>query len=432
MKLNKKFFTVKSYKCNISSMKDIRTIFFFGVICFSMLMILTGCNNSEQTNTSQPDKTVSETKLETQIITKAKNRSLEIANFYKSIYVKAEKTTSDTFPNETTIPQKDIYEIESLLIEQGYSVINTDNKYPAYLENNEGFYSFWKSVCENKKAEQEFITVTETGGLYYSLMLYSNGEKNRVFISVDWDKNNEPMVSSNEYQTITDWELSDKGDFYYKSYFTGVPFDDYALIRLKPVDKTLYDLTDKYISPIGYLSNNMFVCDWTSDDYGDLAFNDLLEFFYKVKYNAYFNAQDYESIYEPYYHSNIPAELYEKTVFPYFDISLEEFRVRSLYDAEHNTYPWQEICCENVTYYPSVEPEVIRYQDNKDGTFTLTVNARCNDYKTDRLFTHEVIIRPLSDDEYKYLSNHITYRSDFELPPNYPRLPPLRINNASE
>ena len=86
MKLNKKFFTVKSYKCNISSMKDIRTIFFFGVICFSMLMILTGCNNSEQTNTSQPDKTVSETKLETQIITKAKNRSLEIANFYKSIY----------------------------------------------------------------------------------------------------------------------------------------------------------------------------------------------------------------------------------------------------------------------------------------------------------------------------------------------------------
>ena len=195
MKLNKKFFTVKSYKCNISSMKDIRTIFFFGVICFSMLMILTGCNNSEQTNTSQPDKTVSETKLETQIITKAKNRSLEIANFYKSIYVKAEKTTSDTFPNETTIPQKDIDEIESLLIEQGYSVINTDNKYPAYLENNEGFYSFWKSVCENKKAEQEFITVTETGGLYYSLMLYSNGEKNRVFISVDWDKNNEPMVS---------------------------------------------------------------------------------------------------------------------------------------------------------------------------------------------------------------------------------------------
>ena len=176
----------------------------------------------------------------------------------------------------------------------------------------------------------------------------------------------------------------------------------------------------------------MFVCDWTSDDYGDLAFNDLLEFFYKVKYNAYFNAQDYESIYEPYYHSNIPAELYEKTVFPYFDISLEEFRVRSLYDAEHNTYPWQEICCENVTYYPSVEPEVIRYQDNKDGTFTLTVNALCNDYKTDRLFTHEVIIRPLSDDEYKYLSNHITYRSDFELPPNYPRLPPLRINNASE
>lgn len=226
--------------------------------------------------------------------------------------------------------------------------------------------------------------------------------------------------------------INDK-DFYYQVvYPPRVPFDDYALVRLAPMDKTLYDLTEKYIAPIGYLSNNMFVSNWTSEDYGNLSFNDLLEFFYKVRNNDYFYARDYESVREPYYYSYIPASLFENTIMPYFDISLQEFRERSLYDSEKGIYPWQEICCDNVTYYPTVEPEVVNYQNNENGTFTLTVNVRCNDYKTDRLFTHEVVIRHLEDGGYQYLSNKITYKSEIELPPNKPRLLPQRTNNIVE
>ena len=73
--------------------------------------------------------------------------------------------------------------------------------------------------------------------------------------------------------------------------------------------------------------------------------------------------------------------------------------------------------------------EVIKYQDNNDGTITLTVNARCNDFKTPCLFTHEVTIRIINDSEYHYLSNKITYKSEHELPPNRPRLPPQRANS---
>ena len=166
-----------------------------------------------------------------------------------------------------------------------------------------------------------------------------------------------------------DWELITETDFYYQIiYPPRVPFEDYAFVRLKPMDKTLYDLTEKYISPIGYLSNNMFVSEWNYNDYGHLSFNDLLEFFYRVRNDDFFYEDNFETVREPYFHTYIPAELFEETVLPYFDISLQEFRKRSLYDSEKNVYPWQEICCDNVTYYPSVEPEVVSCKENDDNT----------------------------------------------------------------
>ena len=69
-------------------------------------------------------------------------------------------------------------------------------------------------------------------------------------------------------------------------------------------------------------------------------------------------------------------------------------------------------------------------KENDDNTITLTVNVRCNDYKTDKLFTHEVVIRELDNGQYQYLSNKITYKSDIELPPDRPRLPEQREENT--
>ncbi len=109
--------------------------------------------------------------------------------------------------------------------------------------------------------------------------------------------------------------------------------DDYNLVRLAPVDKTLYDLNIKYVDPIGYHSNNLFLCDWDSSNYGYMSFNDLLEYFYKMQKNDYLYAKDFPSSRNPYY-CYIPAQLFENTILPYFDISLDDFRVRTLYDSE--------------------------------------------------------------------------------------------------
>lgn len=430
-----KNFTHKSYICNISTVLKLSLLSFVILISF---FSLTACDTSSTDDNSIDEATIDlETDApnsdEKKAIEKAESRSLEIASIYKEIYINAEKTISDeNYGGQTIISQDVVDEIESLLIEQGYSVMNSNSQYPSYLENSDCFYEFWESVCNNKDAEQEIISVSETGGIFYSILQFSDGKSHRTSISLNWNSDNEPEVSYSEYVENDDWSLTDRGNFYYKSSITGVPFDDYLLIRLKPVDESMYDLAEKYITPIGYLSNNMFVSEWSYQDYSNLSFNDLFEFLYKVKNNDYFYHYDYENISAPYWHINIPASLFEETIMPFFDIPLQEFRERSLYDSETNNYPWQEICCENVTFYPTVEAEVTNYQENADGTFMLTVNARCNDYKTDCLFTHEVTIRPLENGDYQYLSNKITYKSDITMPPNNPRLPPQQINDIQQ
>lgn len=432
MKLNKTyFFDLKSYVCNI---RDCKKLFRSSVLLLIILAILCagcGCSSTPTDKVEGTDEEGARTNIEQQTLNLAKERSIEIATLYKELYANAEKSNSDYYYNQTVIPQSVVDEIENLLIDKGYPVMNSDSKYPSFLENSESLYEFWDKVSKNEDSEQELISIALTGELYYTALHHIDGKKYRDFVGVGWSEDNKPTITTETHTEIMDWELITETDFYYQIiYPPRVPFEDYAFVRLKPMDKTLYDLTEKYISPIGYLSNNMFVSEWNYNDYGHLSFNDLLEFFYRVRNDDFFYEDNFETVREPYFHTYIPAELFEETVLPYFDISLQEFRKRSLYDSEKNVYPWQEICCDNVTDYPSVEPEVVSCKENDDNTITLTVNVRCNDYKTDKLFTHEVVIRELDNGQYQYLSNKITYKSDIELPPDRPRLPEQREENT--
>ena len=357
---------------------------------------------------------------------KFENESLKIATLYKDLYIKSEKNESDYIQYDFILNQDDIDNIENFLISKEYPVINSDEKYPEYLENANIFYNFWNKVSIGENADQNVIFIHPNGSMLYMILKQYDNIKYRIGITVEWDDKNEPYVYDTEYCEITEWDLVDNTNFYYMTHRVGPMYDDYILIRLKEVDKKLYDLNAKYILPIGYVYNNMFICDWSYKDYGMLCFNDLLEGLYMVRNNKYFNIEEYPKVTEPYTYSYIPSSLFESTIMPYFDISLQEFRKKCLYDKELDIYPWQEICNVNFASYPSVEPEVISYKENEDGTIILTVNARCNDFKTTCLFSHEVTIRQFEDGTYHYLGNKVIYKSEYELPTSEPRLPMQR------
>lgn len=428
----KAFFNLKSYKYKA---KEVRRSYMLHLAVGSIVLesiFLGGCRQKE------PLSQKSETALEVikqgteqdkdNNIEETKRACLDLANDYKQIVATLKEDEAEKEAQPMCFSQEGIDEIEAFLIKKGYPTINSDRKYPSYLENETSFYDFWQAVAEHKDATQKVFQVSETGGLICWYFQNIKEERSFTLMQIEWDEQEEPYLLVEEELPVLDWEMSEQDNFYFKIYPETRSIDAYSLIRLKAVDHTLYDLNEKYILPIGYLSNNMFLCDWSSEDYGELCLNDLFEFFYKIRNDAFFYVKEEQRILEPFLHVDLPKWLFEQTLMPYFDISLEELRSRCAFDLCKETYPWQEICCSNVDYYPNIEPDIVAYHQNDEGTLTLIINARCNSYKTDCLFTHEVVIRPLKDGSYQYLSNKITTKGTYELPIYTTRMPMQSIS----
>ena len=139
------------------------------------------------------------------------------------------------------------------------------------------------------------------------------------------------------------------------------------------------------------------------------------------RYGDYVYNTDYE-YYSDMQCSLIPADIFESTILPHFNISLDEFRTLTLYMQESNSYPWQMLNCSNIIYCPALTPEVVERRDNGDGTFTIVVDVLCFDYKYFPYFTHEITIKPTSDGGFQYVSNQITYACEHGVPDTTPRL----------
>lgn len=203
----------------------------------------------------------------------------EIASVCSETYRRADKTG-------TTLSQSTIDEMEAALYDAGLDVIDTSGEYPAYLMTADRFRDFWQNVQSGKTAEQETITVRETGTFTYQL--FTDGDGDACVYSMDY-----PMGGGSEVyyekQEILEWNLTDKGNFYYRLYPAGDKhYADFSLIRLEASDPELCDLNRKYVMAGGYIGTNMYLTDWNEDNFENLSFNDMWEYLYYDTYGERF------------------------------------------------------------------------------------------------------------------------------------------------
>lgn len=348
-------------------------------------------------------------------------RCKEITSMYYDLYVSADKSEPQNQWDNPVLSQSSIDAIESLLMNAGLDVIDTNGVYPSHLSTADNFYRFWDDAAQGQSTEQEIIAICENGMLSYRLFIHQDGVTyvHSMGYSIDGD-----LETNYEKHKVLEWELTDKGNFYYRIYPAGDKhYSDFALIRMVEPDRELYDLNMKYIWAGGYLGTNIFLMDWTVGDWGNLSFNDLWECLYYDCYGEQFWPEEYEYILEQDCYK-IPAAEFEKVVLPYFAIDLDTFREMAQYDAEGDYYPWRMIQTNDFVflYYYTVEPEVTGYTVNSDGTITLTVEMLSTDLATDCLFAHEVTVRPLENGKFQYVSNKVTYQTEYGLPFCEPRL----------
>ena len=308
-------------------------------------------------------------------------RCKEIISMYYDLYVSADKSVPQNQWDNPVLSQSSIDAIESLLMNAGLDVIDTNGVYPSHLSTADNFYRFWDYIEQDRSAEQEILWILEDGALSYRLFVHQDGETYVYSMHYPIDVNRNV---SYEAHKVLEWKLTDKGNFYYRIYPAGDKhYSDYALIRMVEPNRELYDLTMKYIWAGGYVGTNIFLIDWTEDNLGDLSFNDIFESLYYDCYGKQFWPEGYDFILEQGC-CKIPAAEFEEVILPYFDIDLDTFREMAQYDAAGDYYPWRQIQTNDFVflYYYTVEPEVTGYKVNADGTITLTVEMLSTDLAT--------------------------------------------------
>ena len=350
----------------------------------------------------------------------------EIGRLCRADYLLAEKTASEYYGQEH-IGQEDRDAMEAALISAGYCVENSDAVYPEYLENTEKLDQFWDDVLEEQDASAAVWGIASSGSVYCRVFQYADGKGYCIHASGKWDDAGSLRLAYLEKKEILYWDMTSSG-FLYQDIRLDRHWTAANLLRLQPVDHGLYEWTEKYIAPIGYQNVNLFLLDWDSGGFGNVCFNDLLAQMYQMEHGDYLYARDYPYSDEPFSHSIIPADLFESVIYQHFNISLDEFRERALYDAESDTYPWQDLNGGNIRYYPELIPEVKKVTEHADGTVTLLVNVICPDKHTDHLFEHEVTMKIEADGSFQYLANRIVYRSKIELPSPQPRISVQRFD----
>ena len=282
-----------------------------------LVILLSACSGAN--DGSQPSISYGHNTLESQpdpMKETIEKRCKEITSMYYDLYVSADKSEPQNQWDNPVLSQSSIDAIESLLMNAGLDVIDTNGVYPCHLSTADNFYRFWYDIEQDRSSEQEIIWILEDGALSYRLFVLQDGVTHVYSMRYPIDGNRNV---SYEAHKVLEWKLTDKGNFYYRIYPAGDKhYSDYALIRMVEPDLELCDLTMKYIWAGGYVGTNIFLIDWTEDDFGDLSFNDLFESLYYDCNGKQFSPEGYEYIIEQDC-CMIPAAEFEAVVRPYFD-----------------------------------------------------------------------------------------------------------------
>ena len=51
--------------------------------------------------------------------------------------------------------------------------------------------------------------------------------------------------------------------------------EEHVAFRVEPLEEAYRELNRKYLLPLTYERNNMFITDWSEDDFGELDFYDI-------------------------------------------------------------------------------------------------------------------------------------------------------------
>lgn len=318
-----------------------------------------------------------------------------------------------------------IRSIVNRLGENGYPAVDSRNQ--INMTEPEKVVEFCEKVDAQEEAEITILEVSYLGGFVKYDLHTKDGNVDVVRSYYKYENGNMKREVIGNYQAEY-WNYTEEGYLM----FSGVWFseelyvltlsgaEEHTALRVQPLDETYRVLSRKYLRPISFEQNNMFIVDWSEDDFGDLNFYDMYDILYPKVNGQYvpYVADDNLSVSAVY---QIPKEEFESVIMKYFNIDSETLQSKTVYDSVDSTYEYKPRGFEEVEYPEYPYSEIVGFTENSDGTITLTANVVFPYAGDSKVYAHEVVVRPLEDGGVQYVSNRIipsenNYRETWHMP----------------
>ena len=374
-------------------------------ISFVLILSISGCSDAPP-----EENTVSETVIDVQAIQEESEEDAdEIISVCIDLYEKAEEENK-------LADLETIRSIVNRLGENGYSAVDSRNQ--INMTEPEKVVEFCEKVDAQEEAEITIFEISYLGGFVKYDLHTKDGNVDVVRSYYKYENGNMKREVIGNYQAEY-WNYTEEGYLM----FSGVWFseelyvltlsgaEEHTALRVQPLDETYRVLSRKYLRPISFEQNNMFIVDWSEDDFGDLNFYDMYDILYPKVNGQYvpYAADDNLSISAVY---QIPKEEFESVIMKYFNIDSETLQSKTVYYSENSTYEYKPRGFEEVEYPEYPYSEVVGFSENSDGTITLTANVVFPYAGDSKVYAHEVVVRPLEDGGVQYVSNRIIPSED--------------------
>ncbi len=335
--------------------------------------------------------------------------AISIAAVYRDIYDEA--VEANTLGSLETLRS-----IVARLGENGYVAVDSENQVD--MTGAEQVMEFCKAVNEKKSATLTIIVIKDLGFRKFDLKT-EDGSVNIVRGYYQYDQNGCLQNRDTVRYPADIWWYTEEGYLIFEgSYFSDENFvltlsdtSEHTALRVLPLDETCRELNRKYILPVGYEQNNIFLTDWNEEDFGELDFYDIFDNFYPFLYGKAvpYVADDNLGVGATY---QIPEDVFENVITAHFKIDRETLRRKTTYFLDDATYGYRPRGFYEVEYPDIPYPEVVSYTENEDGTITLIVNAVYPNGNTSVAYSHRTVIRPLDGDCFRYVSNQMLSSED--------------------
>ena len=320
-------------------------------------------------------------------------RISDLGSLCKDIYVNADKGESSNI-----VLQEDVvHEMVQTAASRGLAV--TCGSYDYNMLNYETVDQALNNAAEGGKTETEFHEITASGYFRYFKLSAKDQELTVTYANASYNDDLEMQIRQMEKFRVYDWECTEKGWLIWeKALSKNQEMDMHSFFRILPLDEKCREMCDRYILPVSYFCNNLFLTDWDAGSMDRIEFNDLYEFLYEMKYG--------EKMDEEAAAGGIPKAQFEEVVLTYFDISVEQLEKYARYDAAAGVYPWEPVNAWNRVRQVQPFPEVVRCVEDQDGTLTLYVEGILIVAGDDCAFRHRVTMRE-RDGGWVYVANDI-------------------------